>query len=123
MDPGAFMGKFEGMMQKMQNMSNGERKQMMDKNRALCLCSGCPTYFDCMRETMEALFCLTDKSTCTITKKACICPTCPVTPLMGLSHGYDCASGSEKEVQKTSFSRVSFFMIGSASDTNTFFYP
>jgi len=29
--------------------------------------------------------------------KGCLCPNCPVTGIMGLSHAYYCAKDSEKE--------------------------
>ncbi len=91
------MDKFMEMMQKMMAMSDADRKMMMEKNKAMCTCGKCPTYDECARDKKEALFCAVGKSSCTLSSKACICPTCPVTPVMGLTKGYYCLSGSEKE--------------------------
>lgn len=91
------MDKFMEMAKKMEQMSPEEKKQMMMKNRSMCICAGCPTYTSCMKEKNELLFCSTGKSACTVEMKGCLCPTCPVTGMMGLSHAYYCAKGSEKE--------------------------
>ncbi len=56
---------------------------MISKNRPLCICAKCPTYTSCMKENEELLFCFAGKSTCVADKKACICPSCPVTGSMG----------------------------------------
>ncbi|KUG07911.1 hypothetical protein ASZ90_016708 [hydrocarbon metagenome] len=93
------MDKFMEMAKKMEQMSPDERKHVMMKNRSMCICSGCPTYTSCMKEKNELLFCSTGKSACAVEMKACICPTCPVTNMMGLSHAYYCAKGSEKELR------------------------
>lgn len=85
------------MMQKMKSMTEAERKMMMEKNKAMCTCGKCPTYDECAKSKMEALFCSVGKSSCTLSQKACICPTCPVTTAMGLTHGYYCLNGSEKQ--------------------------
>jgi hypothetical protein len=95
------MDKFDEMMQKMSSMSGAERDAMMNSARAACTCGKCPTYNDCGRSKGELLFCATGKSACAIKKKACLCPGCPVTPMLGLMHGYYCASGSEKELRQT----------------------
>ncbi|MDD1653530.1 MAG: DUF2769 domain-containing protein [Methanomicrobiales archaeon] len=88
------------MLQQIQGMPPDERKRTLETARADCICGDCPTYDPCMAGGQELLFCLTRKSACTVAKKACLCPTCPVTPRMGLSHGYYCARGSEKEIRK-----------------------
>jgi hypothetical protein len=97
---GCFMDKFEEMMQKMQKMSDAEKKTMLDGVKPKCVCMKCPTYNDCMKGKHEVLFCATGKTGCSPTKKACICPTCPVTPMMGLKNMYYCISGSEQEQRK-----------------------
>jgi Protein of unknown function (DUF2769) len=91
------MDKFTEMMKKMMAMTEAERSAMMEKNRALCTCGACPTYNACARTKNEAMFCATGKSACTLTRKACICPGCPITPMLGLQHGYYCFNGTEKE--------------------------
>ena len=92
--------KFEEMVQNTMKMTDAERTMMMDKNKALCICGRCPTYNDCAKEKMELLYCATGKSACTLTKKACICPACPITPMIGLKHAYYCTKGSERELPK-----------------------
>jgi hypothetical protein len=74
-----------------------------DKNntmeyRGKCICEPCPTYNECMRAGDELLFCVTGKSpTCTFDKKGCVCPTCPLKPVLGLKKAYYCIRGSEQE--------------------------
>lgn len=80
------MDKFIEIMQKMERLSPDEKEQMISKNRPLCICAKCPTYTSCMKENEELLFCFAGKSTCVADKKACICPSCPVTGSMGLTH-------------------------------------
>jgi hypothetical protein len=71
---------------------------IITENRARCICEPCPTYNECMRAGDELLFCVVGKSpTCTFDKKGCLCPTCPVTPILGLKKAYYCIRGSEKE--------------------------
>jgi hypothetical protein len=94
------MDKFEEMMQKMQKMSAAEKKEMLDGVKPKCICMKCPTYNDCMKGKQEALFCATGKTGCSPTKKACICRTCPVTPIMGLKNMHYCIGGSEQELRK-----------------------
>lgn len=64
--------------------------------RKLCICEPCPTYNECMRANGELLFCVTGKTIdCTFVRKGCICPQCPVKPLLGLKKAYFCIRGSE----------------------------
>ena len=91
------MDKFMEMAKKMEQMSPEEMKQAMMKNRSMCVCAKCPSYSSCMKEKNELLFCATGKSTCSVEMKGCICPTCPVTPMIGLTHAYYCTKGSEKQ--------------------------
>jgi len=93
------MDKFDEMIQKMSGMDTAERDAMMKTAKDTCICGKCPTYNECSKMKNELLFCAIGKSTCTIKKNACLCPGCPVTPWMGLKHGYYCASGSEKELR------------------------
>jgi len=56
------MDKFMEMAKKMEQMSPEEKKQVMMKNRSMCICSGCPTYTSCMKEKNELLFCSMGKA-------------------------------------------------------------
>jgi len=93
------MDKFMEIAQKMEKTSPEEKKQIMMKNRAMCICAKYPSYTTCMKEKGELLCCFAGKSTCTAEKKACIYPSCPVTGTMGLTHAYYCIKGSEKELR------------------------
>jgi len=93
------MDKFEETNAKMARMSPAELKTTVDGLMARCICGKCPTFNDCMKGKKEGLYCALGKSGCTVTKKACLCPTCPVTPIVGLKHGYYCIKGSEKEIR------------------------
>jgi hypothetical protein len=93
------MDKFEEMAAKMAQMSEAELKNTVSGLMAKCICGKCPTSNDCMKGKKEALFCELGKTGCGVTKKVCLCPTCPVTSMLGLKHGYYCVRGSEKEVR------------------------
>ncbi len=90
------MDKWEEIGQKMMAMSPEERKKRMDELRDMCICGGCPTYADCNKQKMQFLFCSEGKSDCRMTQKGCLCPTCPVTPIRGLTKSYYCIRGNEK---------------------------
>jgi hypothetical protein len=69
-----------------------------DENRKKCICEPCPTYNECMRADAALLFCVTGKSaTCTFEKKGCLCPSCPVTKILGLKNAYYCIRGTGQE--------------------------
>lgn len=93
------MDRFEEMAEKMAGMPDDELKKTVASLMAKCICGKCPTYNDCMKGKKEALFCALGKSACAAARKACLCPTCPVTPVLGLKHGYYCIKGSEKEIR------------------------
>ena len=57
---------------------------LLAKNKVMCTCGKFPTYNNYTKGNIETRFCSVGKISCTLTKKACICPTCPVTPIMGL---------------------------------------
>jgi hypothetical protein len=67
----------------------------------LCTCRACPSYRDCQEggSGPELGFCLEEigKSRCIDNEKGCICPQCPVTPMLGLTKTFFCTRGSEKE--------------------------
>jgi hypothetical protein len=75
---------------------NEEQKIIIENNSRKCICEPCPSYTECMRAGNERLFCVTGKSAdCIFEKKGCICPGCPVKPLLGLKKAYYCIKGSE----------------------------
>ncbi|MBN2251372.1 MAG: DUF2769 domain-containing protein [Candidatus Altiarchaeota archaeon] len=84
----------------MDKSGDKEGKTLAEKKR-LCICSKCPSYNECAKEGMEGLFCATGKSTsCINEEKGCLCGGCPVYSMTGLSSGYYCTRGSEKEQRK-----------------------
>jgi len=92
------MGKFEEMMQMMSQMTENERMNAIEENKALCICPDCPTYNECAQEKNELFYCGMGKSpTCITQESGCICPACPITEKMGLTHDYFCLKGTEKE--------------------------
>jgi hypothetical protein len=92
------MGASEVFSEKTAGFDAAARAGEPGKMRMLCICRDCPTYNECMREKDELLFCFGGKSlNCTFEKRGCLCPTCPVTSLTGLSKSYYCIRGSEQE--------------------------
>jgi len=92
--------KFEEMMEKMSGLSEEERMKSMEDKKGMCTCINCPSYNECAKEGTELLFCAKGKSpSCITDEKGCICPSCPITPMMGLKNGYYCTKGSEKEIR------------------------
>lgn len=63
-----------------------------------CICEPCPSYTECMRAGRELLFCTKGKSPdCIFIKKGCLCPSCPVTKILGLKNAYYCIKGTPEE--------------------------
>ena len=92
------MDKFEQVMQMMSQMTDEERMKAIEANKNLCICPDCPTYNECAQEKGEIFYCAMGKSPTCITKGlGCICPACPITEKMGLTHDYFCTNGTEKE--------------------------
>jgi aldose sugar dehydrogenase len=60
------------------------------ENAERCVCPGCPTYTDCMRDAAEVLFCARGVSTCSPTAVSCKCGGCSVWGHYGLSSYYFC---------------------------------
>ena len=65
------------------------------ENEGSCICDGCPTYNECMRERTQALFCARDKSECEIEQSGCLCNSCPLASEFGLDGTYYCTTGSQ----------------------------
>jgi len=81
------MDKFEQMMKDVKGTSHGQLDQDMEKYKGMCICPKCPTHTTCAKDAKERVFCLVGKSfMCISEQKACICPTCPLTPELGLKN-------------------------------------
>jgi hypothetical protein len=91
----------EDMYVKMQKqMMSMPRDQVMKKIGELmkmCTCPKCPTFNECAKNAMEGLFCSMGHSFHCITEnKGCICSSCPVAKMQGLTHQSFCLMGNEK---------------------------
>ena len=67
--------------------------EVTEENKAKCICGGCPSYNDCMKEGRQGLFCGMGKSSCEVEKKGCLCMDCPVYSENSLQGGYFCLTG------------------------------
>ncbi len=90
------MDKWEEIEHEMRSMDPKEKKMRMEELRNMCICGDCPSYTDCNKKKIQFLFCSEGKSDCSMTTKGCLCPTCPVTPIRGLTKSYYCIRGDEK---------------------------
>jgi len=61
-----------------------------EKNAGACLCPGCPTYNDCMRDKKSRLFCSRGKTDCKPSANGCLCGECQVWAANDLSSFYYC---------------------------------
>ncbi|MGZ7047383.1 MAG: DUF2769 domain-containing protein [Methanobacterium sp.] len=68
----------------------------IDKNANRCLCPGCPTHNECMKNNEEKIFCSRGKTECNPEEKGCLCGTCPVEQEYGLNDFYYCINGAAK---------------------------
>ena len=79
---------------------------MMEMDR-MCTCPSCPSYNDCAKTALEIMFCGRGMSFhCIKEIKGCICPTCPVTKKLGLTHQAFCVMGNEKTQRFNSMLKV-----------------
>jgi hypothetical protein len=65
-----------------------------DRNSSRCMCPGCPTYNDCMREQSQRIFCARGATDCDPDPQGCICGECAVWSEYGLGSYYFCTSGA-----------------------------
>jgi hypothetical protein len=85
-------------MEEMSNLSQEEKKQQINKMKQQCICSNCPTYNDCAGKNNELAYCAVGKSPeCITAENGCVCPSCPITSMLGLTHMYFCTKGTEQE--------------------------
>jgi len=63
------------------------------ENSLKCICGGCPSYDDCMRDKDEILYCARKKSDCEVSKNGCLCGACPLTSEFDLDKLYYCEIG------------------------------
>ncbi len=70
------------------------RPEDTESNASRCLCPGCPTYNDCMRDADQRIFCSRGMTECGPKGRGCICPECPVWADHDLSSTYFCMDGA-----------------------------
>jgi len=64
------------------------------ENLMKCICGGCPTYNDCMRDGMQGMFCARAESDCELAERGCICGECPLKSEYMLTGMYYCKNGA-----------------------------
>jgi hypothetical protein len=69
------------------------RPDDVEQNSSRCLCPGCPTYNQCMRDAGQRMFCARGMTECTPSAHGCICGDCPVWADYGLGQYYFCLEG------------------------------
>ncbi|MCX6691531.1 MAG: DUF2769 domain-containing protein [Methanoregula sp.] len=96
------MDTFEEFQKNIAAMDATRRAITVAEQKDRCVCGGCPTTNECMREKGEIFYCITGRSpVCTFEKKGCICPACPVTTSLGLRKAYFCIRGSEQDQRQS----------------------
>ena len=68
-----------------------------EENAEMCLCPGCPTHNECMKDNNEQIFCSRGKTECDLEKKGCLCGTCPIERKYELTEFYYCTEGAAKK--------------------------
>ena len=63
-----------------------------EENAKRCLCPGCPTYNECMKDNNEHLYCSRGNTECELEEIDCLCGSCPVWHEYGLKSFYYCQS-------------------------------
>lgn len=64
------------------------------ENAAKCLCAGCYSHNQCMKERALNLFCARGKCDCEINRHGCLCGQCPVAVKNDLHGTYFCDKDS-----------------------------
>ena len=93
------MDKFEELINELNEMLEGDRKEKIKELEVDCVCPICPTFNQCARKAHENIFCIRGKSNCIETEKGCICPNCPFASKyrIGVFNNFYCMQGGELE--------------------------
>ena len=67
------------------------------ENTERCICPGCPTRNECMKNRNQVLFCSQGKTECDLERKGCLCGECPIESEYGLTDFYYCDEGAAKK--------------------------
>ena len=91
------MDKFESTMAALAKLSQNELIKTIETLKSKCICSDCPTYTECAKKADESFFCYIGGSfICISEENECLCPSCPITIEVGLTHNFFCTRGSGK---------------------------
>lgn len=63
-----------------------------EENAKRCLCPGCPTYNECMRNNNERIYCSRGNTECEFDEIHCLCGECPVWKEYMIKSFYYCKS-------------------------------
>jgi hypothetical protein len=64
------------------------------ENMQKCICGGCPSHNQCMKDKKQGLFCAEGKTDCELARSGCICGACPVASEHKLEKMYYCEIGA-----------------------------
>lgn len=64
------------------------------ENMKKCICGGCPSHNQCMKDKMQGLFCARVKTDCELAKNGCLCGACPLASEHRLDKMYYCELGA-----------------------------
>ncbi|MGB7061687.1 MAG: DUF2769 domain-containing protein [Candidatus Zixiibacteriota bacterium] len=64
------------------------------ENMQKCICGGCPSHNQCMKDNKQGLFCAVGKTDCELAKSGCLCGACPVASEHKLDKMYYCEIGA-----------------------------
>jgi len=98
LDPAGKVDRWSEFQEEVRN-NEERRRRTLGEHRGLCICPNCPTYTDCAKQKRELFFCSIGSARSAYIKeeKWCICESCPVTQLEGLTNIYYCIKGNENQ--------------------------
>jgi hypothetical protein len=64
------------------------------ENMKKCICGGCPSHNQCMKDKMQGLFCGRVKTDCELDRNGCLCGACPLASENRLEKMYYCELGA-----------------------------
>lgn len=62
----------------------------------MCKCERCTSYPGCAADGGLLVFCRKGKAPCQVTMRGCLCSSCKVQEMYGLTREYHCLQGTEK---------------------------
>ena len=90
------MDMFDQTMKMMSDMSAEEKMNKMQMYMSMCECPKCPSFMDCSKTDMDAMFCLKGPSMmCGDKMMDCSCMSCQVENSLMMKDKMYCMNGSE----------------------------